>query len=112
MRWPDEPNGLVDKVRAGRRDSARTGVVCSASLCPDRLHCLEGQMIKIRCWALQDKRGRFVQRPDLLHYQFVVPFKTMTFRTRKDAQTFLDTDAYWFAKAKPVRVIIRVEESI
>jgi hypothetical protein len=24
----------------------------------------------------------------------------------------LDTDAYWFAKAKPVRVIIRVEESI
>jgi len=44
MRWPDEPSGLVGEVRICGRGSARTGVVCGASLCPNRLYCLEGQM--------------------------------------------------------------------
>lgn len=63
---------------------------------------------KIKCWALKDDRNRFVQNehgsmPD-------EAFRTVTFRTRKAAQDWLNRHLYWYYKAKPVRVYVTIKE--
>lgn len=63
--------------------------------------------MKLVCWALQDKRGRFVQHDAVVHFEAM---RTVTFRSRKEAFAWLAQDRFWLGKAVPVRVKITVQE--
>lgn len=62
---------------------------------------------KIRCWALKDKRNRYVQ---VDHMASDEAFKNVTFRTRRAANEWLTRNLYWYYKAEPVRVIVTIKE--
>ncbi len=63
--------------------------------------------MKLICWALQDKRGRFVQHDAVVHFEAM---RTVTFRSRKEALLWLDNDRFWKDKADPVKVKITIQE--
>lgn len=63
--------------------------------------------MKLVCWALQDKRGRFVQHDAVVHFEAM---RTVTFRSRKEAFAWLAQDRFWLGKAVPVKVKITVQE--
>ena len=63
--------------------------------------------MKLICWAIQDKRGRFVQHDAVVHFEAM---RTVTFRTRREALTWLDQDRFWKGKAEPIKVKITVQE--
>ena len=61
---------------------------------------------KIRCYALTDKRGRFIQNQDAA---ISAGFKALTFKTAREAQKFIDNDSYWRGQAYVVKVAITIE---
>lgn len=63
--------------------------------------------MKLICWAIQDKRGRFVQHDAVVHFEAM---RTVTFRTRKEALIWLNQDHFWKGKAEPVKVKITIQE--
>lgn len=62
---------------------------------------------KIRCYALTDKRGRFIQNQDAA---ISAGFKTLTFKTAREAQKWIDNDSYWRGQAYVTKVAVTVEE--
>ena len=65
--------------------------------------------MKIVCWALQDKRGRYVQHDAVVHFEAM---RTVTFRSRREALAWLAEDRFWFGRAKPVKVKIEIKEAL
>lgn len=63
-------------------------------------------MTKTKAWALKDSSDRYVKTYLAPHE----PFKTMLFRTQRDATNWVNGDSYWKNKAVPVRVVITVKE--
>ena len=63
--------------------------------------------MKIICWALQDKRGRYVQHDAVVHFEAM---RTVTFRTRKEALAWVKEDRFWHGRAEPVKVKITIQE--
>jgi hypothetical protein len=64
---------------------------------------------KTTCWAIKLKRGKFVCIPfDMKYWEAE---RTMTFRTRKFAQAWLDNDPFWKGKGDVVKVTITVREA-
>jgi len=59
--------------------------------------------MKTICWALQDKRGRFVQHDAVTHFE---QFRAVTFRTRKQAVEWLKNDRFWYGRAETAKVCI------
>ena len=64
-------------------------------------------MKKNNCWAIKIKGGKFVNRaPD----QFWEADRTLLFRTRKQAQSWLSSNAFWNPKGEVVKVTVTVKE--
>jgi hypothetical protein len=63
--------------------------------------------MRLVCWALQDRRGRFVQHDAVVHFEAM---RTVTFRTRREALLWLANDPYWRHRATPIKVNITVKE--
>ena len=63
--------------------------------------------MKLICWALKYKRGRYVQHDAVVHFEAM---RTVTFRSRKEALAWLQEDRFWFGKATPIKVKITVQE--
>lgn len=61
---------------------------------------------KSYCYALQDKRNRYVQDVEA---DPQIAFRTLTFRTKRDAIAWLSINSYWKTKASVVKVKIKIE---
>ena len=64
-------------------------------------------MSKKIAWAIRTNRNTFVNQPP---QQFWEADRTLLFRTRKQAQTWLSNSHYWGKKAEPVKVSVIVKE--
>lgn len=64
-------------------------------------------MSKKVAWAIKTSRNTFVNQPP---QQFWEADRTLLFRTRKQAQTWLSNSNYWGKKAEPVKVTVIVKE--
>lgn len=62
---------------------------------------------RIRCYALTDKRGRFIQTHDPLVFQ---EFRALTFKTAKAAAKWIENDSYWRGNAFVTKVAVTIEE--
>jgi hypothetical protein len=63
---------------------------------------------RVKCWALKDSQGRYVQIEHGAMPQEA--FKNLTFRTQRAANEWLARNLYWYYKAKPVQVIVTIKE--
>lgn len=66
-------------------------------------------MTKVRGWAIQTKRGSYVHFPVVSLAAFEA-YRIINFRTRKQAQQWLDNDRYWHDKATVVQIVITTKE--
>lgn len=64
-------------------------------------------MSKKTAWAIKTKRDNFVNRPP---QQFWEADRTLLFRTRKHAETWLQNNNYWGPKAEVAKVTVTVKE--
>ena len=64
-------------------------------------------MSKKLSWAIKTQRGNFVNRPPLIHWE---ADRVLLFRTKKQAQEWLEKSIYWGPKAQVVRVTVTVKE--
>lgn len=62
--------------------------------------------MKLVCWALQDRRGRFLQHDATVHFEAL---RTVTFKSRREALIWLRNDPYWKGRATAVKVKITIE---
>ena len=63
-------------------------------------------MKKTTCWAIKLKHGKFVQHP--LDMKYWEAERTMTFRTRKFAQDWLEGNPFWKGRGEVMKVTITV----
>ena len=75
----------------------------------DGLHQAGIEMTRTTGWAIQTNRGRFVNFPhhNLPHFE---AYRIITFKTRRQAQEWLDNDRYWKDKAVVVPIVISTRE--
>jgi hypothetical protein len=66
-------------------------------------------MTRTEAWAIKTNRGKFVNFP-ITNLPSFEAYRIITFRTRKQAQQWLDNDRFWNGKATVVPVIIRTVE--
>lgn len=66
-------------------------------------------MTKVTGWAIQTKRGSFVNFP-LCNLPAFEAYRIITFKTRKQASEWLANDRYWNNKAIVVPIVITTKE--
>lgn len=64
-------------------------------------------MSKKVAWAIKTRRDTFVNQPP---QNFWEAERTMLFRTRKQAQTWLGNSHYWIKKGEAVKVTVTIRE--
>lgn len=64
-------------------------------------------MSKKIAWAIKSSRDNFVNRPPEYFWE---ADRTMLFRTRKQAQLWLDGQQFWKGRASVVKVVITIKE--
>lgn len=65
-------------------------------------------MKRQHCWAIKRKVGGFVLSP--INREYWEADRTMLFRTKKQAEAWLLSNAFWNPKAYVVRVTITIKE--
>jgi len=64
-------------------------------------------MSKKTAWAIKTMRNTFVNRPPQMFWE---ADRVLLFRTRKQAQTWLENSIYWSPKARVVKVQCIIKE--
>lgn len=66
-------------------------------------------MTRTEAWGIKLKRGKFVNFPTQ-NLPYFEAYRIITFRTRKQAQEWLDNDKFWQGKAEVVPIVITTKE--
>jgi hypothetical protein len=66
-------------------------------------------MTRVQAWAIKTKQDRFVHFP-LTNLPSFEAYRIITFRTRKQAEYWLEHDRYWKGKATVVPIVITTKE--
>lgn len=64
-------------------------------------------MSKRTAWAIKTKRDYFVNKPPQHYWE---ADRTLLFRTRKQAETWLAANNFWGGKAEVAKVTVTVKE--
>jgi hypothetical protein len=91
--------------------SAHTGMytITSKPQNANRLYKTGIEMTRTKGWAIQMKRGGFVNFPhsDLPYFE---AYRIITFKTQKQAKAWLANDKFWHDKAIVVPIVITTKE--
>lgn len=66
-------------------------------------------MTRTKAWAIKTRLGKYVNFP-VTNLAFFEAYRIVTFRTRRQAQEWLDNDKFWCGKAEVVQVVITTKE--
>ena len=64
-------------------------------------------MSKKQAWAVKTNRNCFVNKPPQFYWE---ADRTLLFRTKKQAETWLAANNFWSSKAEVVKVTVTVKE--
>lgn len=64
-------------------------------------------MSKKTAWAIKTKRDYFINKPPQFYWE---ADRTLLFRTRKQAETWLAVNNFWEGRAAVVKVTVTVKE--
>lgn len=66
-------------------------------------------MTKTKAWGLKLKQGKFVNFP-VHNLPMFEAYRIITFKSRRQAQEWLDNDRFWKGKAEVVPIVITTKE--
>lgn len=64
-------------------------------------------MKRVHCWAIKIKRGGFVNMQPVNYWE---ADRTLLFRTKKQAESWLASNLFWNPKGEVVKVTLTVKE--
>lgn len=66
-------------------------------------------MTRTEAWGIKTKQGKFVNFP-VYNVAMFEAYRIITFRTKRQAQEWLNNDKFWSGKAEVVPLVITTRE--